>query len=77
MQFDVESHKMSANGNAEGDQEITGKHAKAAVAWLEAHGIAAGRLHPKGLGRSKPIAENDTAPEIQINERIELVKAGS
>jgi outer membrane protein OmpA-like peptidoglycan-associated protein len=70
----VESHKMSVNGNAEEDQEITGKRAKAVVAWLEAHGIAAGRLQHDALGRSKPITENDTPLEIQRNERIELAK---
>jgi outer membrane protein OmpA-like peptidoglycan-associated protein len=68
----VESHKMSEDGNPEDDQEITQKRATAIVAWLEAHGIATGRLQPKGLGRSKPVTENDTPLEIQRNERIEL-----
>jgi outer membrane protein OmpA-like peptidoglycan-associated protein len=68
----VESHKISKNGNAEDDLEVTGKRAKAVAAWFDAHGIAPGRLQPKGLGRSKPITENDTPQEIQRNERIEL-----
>jgi outer membrane protein OmpA-like peptidoglycan-associated protein len=72
--IDVESHKMSSNGNAEGDQEITRKRAKAVVDWLEAHGVASGRLQPKALGRNKPITENDTPLEVQRNERIELAK---
>jgi outer membrane protein OmpA-like peptidoglycan-associated protein len=71
---DVESHKMSNYGNAEGDQEITRKRARAVVDWLEAHGIAAIRLQAKGLGRNKPITENDTPLEVQRNERIELAK---
>jgi len=74
LAIDVESHKMSKNGNAEDDQEIARKRATAVVAWLEAHGIAAGRLRPKALGRNKPITENDTPLEIQRNERIELAK---
>jgi outer membrane protein OmpA-like peptidoglycan-associated protein len=74
MTIDVESHKMSNNGNAEGDQEITRKRAKAVVDWLEANGIAAGRLQPKALGRNKPITENDNPLEVQRNERIELAK---
>jgi outer membrane protein OmpA-like peptidoglycan-associated protein len=73
----VESHKMSEKGNAEDDQEITMKRAHAVVAWLEAQGIAAGRLQPKALGRSKPITENDTPLEIQRNERVELAKPAS
>jgi outer membrane protein OmpA-like peptidoglycan-associated protein len=73
----IESHKMSPIGSAEVDQEITRKRAQAVVAWLEAHGIAAARLQPKALGRSKPITENDTPLEIQQNERIELAKPTS
>jgi outer membrane protein OmpA-like peptidoglycan-associated protein len=72
--FDVESHKMTNDGNAEADLEISRKRAKAVVDCLQAHGVAAGRLQPKGLGRTKPITENDTAQEIQRNERIEFVK---
>lgn len=71
----VESHKTSENGSSEEDQDITKERANAVVAWLESHGIATKRLRAKGLGRSKPITqENDTASEIQRNERIELVR---
>jgi outer membrane protein OmpA-like peptidoglycan-associated protein len=73
----VESHKFSTGGKAEGDLEITRKRANAVVDWLVAHGIAAGRLQSKALGRSKPVTENDTAIEIQRNERIALAKAAS
>jgi outer membrane protein OmpA-like peptidoglycan-associated protein len=72
--FDVESHTMSKNGSGEADHEITRKRAQAVVAWLEAHGMAAGRLRPEAFGRNKPITENDTLLEIQRNDRIELVK---
>ena len=71
----VESHKSSEGGSSDEDQDVTKERANAVVAWLESHGIAAKRLRPKGLGRSKPITqENDTQSEIQRNERIELVK---
>jgi outer membrane protein OmpA-like peptidoglycan-associated protein len=73
----VESHKMSAGGDAHGDEEITGQRASTVVGWLQGHGIAAARLRPKGLGRSKALNENDTTTEIEQNERIELVKTGS
>jgi flagellar motor protein MotB len=71
---DVESHKMSASGNADEDLEITRQRAQAVVAWLAAHGIAAGRLEPKAFGRNKPITENDTPSGLKRNERIELAK---
>jgi outer membrane protein OmpA-like peptidoglycan-associated protein len=73
----VESHKFSTKGNAEDDLEITRKRANAVVDWLVAHGTTAGRLQSKALGRSKPVTENDTAIEIQRNERIALAKAAS
>lgn len=74
LTVDLEGHIVSKNGNAEDDQEITRKRAQAVVAWLEGHGIAAGRVRPKAFGRNKPITENDTPLEIQRNERIELVR---
>lgn len=73
----VESHKFSTHGTAESDLEITRNRANAVVDWLVAHGITAGRLQSKALGRSKPVTENDTAIEIQRNERIVLAKAAS
>jgi len=73
----VESHKFSTNGRAEDDLEITKKRGNAVVDWLEAHGISAGRLQSKALGRTNPLTENDTPIEIQRNERIALAKAAS
>jgi outer membrane protein OmpA-like peptidoglycan-associated protein len=69
----VESHTMTNNSSAKSDEEITQRRVQAVVAWLEAHGVAAGRLRPQALGRSKPVTENDTPMEIQKNNRIELV----
>ena len=71
----LESHKSSTDGSSRADLEITDKRARTVASWLEAHGIAAARLQPKALGRSKPITEKDTPQEIQRNERIELVKS--
>lgn len=73
----VESHKFSTNGRAEDDLEVTRKRANAVVEWLEAHGISAGRLQSKALGRTNPVTENDTTTEIQRNARIALVRAAS
>ncbi len=70
----IESHKQTNRGTAEEDLAITSKRAAALVAWLKAHGITAGRLEAKGMGRGKAISENDTPLEIQQNDRIELVK---
>jgi outer membrane protein OmpA-like peptidoglycan-associated protein len=71
----VESHKFGTTGNAEDDLEITRKRANVVVGWLVEHGVAAGRLQSKALGRTKPVTENDTAVEIRRNERIALARA--
>jgi outer membrane protein OmpA-like peptidoglycan-associated protein len=71
----VESHKYSDEGSAQEDLQITEKRAGAVVEWLEAHGVSGKRLQPKGMGRAKPISENDTSLEIRRNERIELIRA--
>lgn len=73
LELVVEAHKITEGGSEKDDLEITKKRAEVVVAWLKANGIAGERLTPKGLGRSKPLTENDTDQEIQQNERIELV----
>jgi outer membrane protein OmpA-like peptidoglycan-associated protein len=70
----VESHISTEEGSPQGDEEITRRRAKAVVAWLEDHGVSGKRLEPRGLGRAKPVTENDTPSEIRQNERIELAK---
>jgi outer membrane protein OmpA-like peptidoglycan-associated protein len=70
----IESHKVTTNGTEESDLKTTSDRANAVVAWLVAHGIAAGRLQAKPFGRSRPLTENDSAIEIQRNERITLAK---
>lgn len=70
----IESHKYSNTGVPQADMEITARRALALVAWLQANGIPAARLQSNGLGRSKPLTENETPLEIQQNERIEIVK---
>jgi len=71
----IESHKMSTKGTEDDDFEITRERANSVVDWLVAHGIPAARLQAKPFGRMQPLSENDTAMEVQCNERIQLAKA--
>jgi outer membrane protein OmpA-like peptidoglycan-associated protein len=71
----IESHKVSATGKPEDDLEITRERANAVMDWLVAHGIARSRLQSRPFGRRNPLTENETATEIQQNERIVLAKA--
>ena len=72
--FVLESHRMSDGDTGKEDLEITQKRAQVLVAWLEGHGVAPQRLQAKGVGRSKPLTENDTPTEMERNERVELAE---
>src|SRR5262249_32667955 len=47
-------------GQAAANQLLSEQRAKAVVAWLTTHGMAAMRLTAKGLGASSPVADNST-----------------
>lgn len=72
----IESHKVSPNGNAQSDLEITTARSTAVVSWLVAHGVSRARLHSQSCGRTQPLGENDTPLEIAKNERMVLAKTG-
>lgn len=74
LSLDAESHKVSNNGKAEDNQEITTKRAELWFAGLN-RGIVAGRLRAKAFGQNEPATDNYTPWEIQKNERIELAKS--
>lgn len=61
-------------GNAAANQALSEKRAQAAVAWLGAHGVAAGRLSAKGFGQANPVADNGTDDGRAKNRRVELAK---
>jgi|SRR5215469_4285361 len=71
----IESHKFTKGGTELEDFEITRERADAVADWLVANGIPATRLQAKPFGRMKPLAGNNTALDIQCNERIEISKA--
>lgn len=73
LKLSVEGHTDN-QGNAAANQALSEKRAQAVVAWLNAHGVAAGRLAAKGLGQTKPIADNGTEDGRAKNRRVELVK---
>ena len=71
----IESHKVSTKGAPEDDLEITRERANAVMDWLIAHGLDRARVQPRPFGRNSPLTENESASEIQRNERIALAKA--
>jgi len=69
----VYCHKWGPDEDEKEDQVRTDKRAKTLLAWLEAHGIQAAHLQAVGVGRSRPLTDNDTPSEIEQNDRIELI----
>lgn len=54
------------------NQRLSERRAQAVAAYLEAHGIAAGRLVASGRGAADPVADNATAEGRAANRRVVL-----
>jgi len=62
-------------GGLESNVKLSQARAAAVVqALVQAHGIAASRLQPFGVGPTAPVASNDTDEGRAKNRRVELVK---
>jgi outer membrane protein OmpA-like peptidoglycan-associated protein len=62
-----------ATGAPERNLKLSQDRAAAVVVFLEAQGIAAGRLESFGYGQDRPVAENDTRAGRGKNRRVEIV----
>ena len=62
-------------GSEEYNQKLSERRAASVAAYLEDHGIPAGRLSPRGFGKTHFVASNDTADGRAENRRVELVPA--
>jgi outer membrane protein OmpA-like peptidoglycan-associated protein len=73
LRFDVQGHTDSS-GNAAHNLALSKERAEAVKQQLVSMGVDVGRLSTKGLGDTKPIADN-TSPEGRANNRrVEFVK---
>jgi OmpA-OmpF porin, OOP family len=73
LKLRVEGH-TDDQGNAAANQALSEKRSQAVVAWLTAHDISAARLSAKGLGQTKPVADNASEDGRAKNRRVELVR---
>lgn len=73
LKLRVEGHTDN-QGTAAANQILSEKRAQSVVAWLTSNGIDATRLSAKGLGQTKPLADNSTDDGRAKNRRVELVK---
>jgi len=72
LKIEIIGHTDSG-GKPEYNVVLSEKRAKAVMAYLVSKGVAQTRLTAKGLGSSKPIADNNTVEGRKKNRRTEFV----
>jgi outer membrane protein OmpA-like peptidoglycan-associated protein len=76
LHLQVEGHTDSV-GSDEYNQQLSEKRAQAVRDYLVQQGIASSAVVASGLGKTAPVASNDTPEGRQQNRRVELVLSGS
>jgi outer membrane protein OmpA-like peptidoglycan-associated protein len=75
LHLQIEGHTDSV-GTDEYNQTLSEKRAGAVRDYLVQQGIAADAIEARGLGKTQPIASNETPEGRQQNRRVELVLSG-
>jgi outer membrane protein OmpA-like peptidoglycan-associated protein len=75
LTLDVEGHTDSVGGEAY-NQRLSEQRGGAVRDYLTQQGMAAGSITAKGMGKTQPVASNDTAEGRQQNRRVEIVISG-
>lgn len=72
MKIEILAHTDNV-GNAASNQKLSDRRAASAVQYLFENGVTPDRMRAKGLGATKPIADNATEEGRQLNRRVELL----
>jgi outer membrane protein OmpA-like peptidoglycan-associated protein len=75
LTLDVEGHTDSV-GSDEYNQRLSEQRSNSVRDYLTQHGMQSAAVTAKGLGKTQPVATNDTANGRQQNRRVELVISG-
>src|SRR5215813_6822100 len=75
LHLEVEGHTDSVGGD-EYNQQLSERRAGAVRDYLVGQGIPADAIVSRGLGKTQPVASNDTPEGRQQNRRVELVLSG-
>lgn len=75
LHLEVEGHTDSV-GSDEYNQQLSERRAEAVRGYLIQQGIADDSIVSRGLGKTSPVASNDTPEGRQQNRRVELVLSG-
>jgi outer membrane protein OmpA-like peptidoglycan-associated protein len=70
MIIQVDGHTDSVGG-FEYNMDLSRRRAKAVVDYIVAKGVSDVRLIPRGFGKTRPVAENETEEGRQLNRRVE------
>ncbi len=76
LQVRIEGHTDST-GSAEHNLKLSTERSRSVLNFLEAEGIAEGRMKAVGYGLSRPIADNGTREGRQKNRRVEIIISAS
>lgn len=71
MKIEIDGHTDNV-GNAEKNQVLSSNRATAVMNYIISKGISADRISAKGYGITKPMVENDTPENRQLNRRVEF-----
>jgi outer membrane protein OmpA-like peptidoglycan-associated protein len=75
LKLDVEGHTDSVGGD-DYNQKLSEQRGSNVRDYLTQQGMAGSSVTTKGLGKTQPVASNDTASGRQQNRRVELVISG-
>ena len=75
FRFLVEGHTDSVGGD-ELNQRLSEQRADSVRTYLISQGVQSDAVTSRGFGKSKPVADNNTAAGRQVNRRVELVVNG-
>jgi outer membrane protein OmpA-like peptidoglycan-associated protein len=75
LKLQLEGHTDSVGGD-EYNLKLSQERADAVCSFLAEQGVAVATITSVGLGKSDPVASNDTAAGRQQNRRVELVVSG-
>jgi outer membrane protein OmpA-like peptidoglycan-associated protein len=75
LALQIEGHTDSV-GNDEFNQQLSERRANSVRDFLAEQGVPASSMTARGLGKTQPVASNDTPDGRQRNRRVELVVNG-
>jgi outer membrane protein OmpA-like peptidoglycan-associated protein len=75
LKLDIEGNTDSVGGESY-NQQLSEDRARSVLDFLIKQGIPTASMTSRGLGKTQPVASNDTAAGRQLNRRVELVVSG-